>query len=175
MRPLVQVTSEWLNYPINHFEKSDEIQDFLRNQWVGLLERYLTEEHRSKNIYDINISISKLEKTTNRLEEMIEFILSMIGKPEAKKILINNEKKKEKEEFIVSEFLNSNFARYLERYLDISNLDNIFILIEKNGSLDDFLAEFPMPENEKKYLTDYKGSHDTYHSIRSAILNSEIK
>ncbi len=58
------------NNPISNFESSQDIIEYLREQWAGLFQRFLMEETRKK---EINI-FKEIKSSVNVLEQLIEYL-----------------------------------------------------------------------------------------------------
>lgn len=58
------------NNPIKAFESSEEITNFLKEQWAGLFQRFLQEQRRIK---EINL-IQGIENTSNSLNQLFNYL-----------------------------------------------------------------------------------------------------
>lgn len=61
------------NNVIKEFETADEIVNYLREQWAGLLKQFLLDEERTQNA----VVLKDIEKTARTLRELVDYLQSV--------------------------------------------------------------------------------------------------
>lgn len=81
------------NNVIHSFETAQDIIQFLREQWSGLLKDLLVQEHNRKEVESISNKVNELNEVANTLQTYLENVLQSVNK-ESSTELISKEKER---------------------------------------------------------------------------------
>jgi len=137
------IMSKPRNNPIKSFDKFDEIENWLKDQWAGLFKDLITRKVNQNQIRNLTSEISELQDINKTLKNYLEEILRSNKD-------LNSEQVIEKEE---KRLTDSQINRIIEKntwFNQCHRLNNIpkdvFLnSIKESNNLDEYLATFPIP------------------------------
>ncbi|MGB5885463.1 MAG: DUF4062 domain-containing protein [Acinetobacter venetianus] len=133
------------NNPIFSFEKYNEIEEWLREQWAGLFKDFLTKRGNLKNFESLQNQIQNLENLSDTFKNYLETLLKESNGKD-KDNLINKENEKLKLAKFKQNFSTNNDFNFLlettnfddkkikeiyEVFKDSKNIDDLFENLEK--------------------------------------------
>jgi hypothetical protein len=108
------------NNPVFNFEKTDQIEAWLREQWAGLFRELLRTRSQQKQLSTLNTQISELRSVNDTLKKYLEEVLSKIIPDENEsKTLIEGQEKKLLDAKIDFELEMNEYYNYLTSELTI--------------------------------------------------------
>ncbi|MBU3105151.1 hypothetical protein [Clostridium gasigenes] len=159
-----ELEGKFLNNVIFSFERFEDIEILLREQWAGLFSNYLSFLRNKQDEAEIINSISKLEMVTEQMNKMINEV--------GKKILNGDDEYTN----IISEQRNKFFKYYATEMIKNFNVNsNTFYNFDESIEIANFLLSNYL-EKDKDNITEDKKSK--YCSIKKEFitkLNDEIK
>jgi hypothetical protein len=139
-----EILSKPRNNPIQPFDKFEQIEKWLKEQWAGQYRELLNKRSQQNQIRTLSAEISGLQEVNKTLKTYLEAVLSTI-KPEESSHLIESEKKR-LEDVSVRIALEENpwITHCISRY-NLS-FDNVVDLIIKSKSFGNFCVQLPSDE-----------------------------
>lgn len=109
-----EILSKPRNNPIQTFEKFEEIEDWLREQWAGLFRELLRRQTQQQQLSSLSQQVVQLKEINETLKKYLEAVLRGMGTKENSALIASEEKRLSEVEQI--ERIRSNpFIRYLAR------------------------------------------------------------
>jgi hypothetical protein len=125
------------NY-IKAFEKYEDIEDWLIDQWAGLLYDYLSNKKRNTEIKAMDAKIEELSVVVNALKEYSEALLSKMAPKESQELIV-----REKQKVILAKFINEPLINFIIRVAERrSNVDSTRLYSDfmRSNNYDEFLT-----------------------------------
>ncbi|MFT8863173.1 MAG: DUF4062 domain-containing protein, partial [Acetobacter fabarum] len=95
-----EILSLKINNPVFSFNHTQEIYDWLREQWCGIFKDLLQNSTSDSKIKDLQTEIKNLNQVTNSLKEYLEVIIGKVDSSNAKKIITEENQKISKEKMV---------------------------------------------------------------------------
>ncbi|MHA3059248.1 DUF4062 domain-containing protein [Acinetobacter sp. ANC 4636] len=155
------------NNPIFSFEKYNEIEDWLREQWAGLFKNFLIKQGNSKKLDSLQNQIKHLEALNSTLKIYLETLM-LDNNADQKQDIIKQENKKIIGLSNLDKLKSNNFFRYLSDEINFTD-KNIIQFIEalsKSTSISEFLSslkndtDIQISEEEYNLLMKFTNSKD---------------
>ena len=162
------ILSKPRNNPIKTFEKFDEIENWLKEQWAGLFRELLNRKMQQNQIKTLATEVEELQEINKTLKTYIEAILKTV-KPESEK-LIADEDKRLSDVTLKKELENNNWFLQAKNYYNI-NFDDFFNILSNSTSFDNFIESLPAEhkENAKTNLLKYEEAKDDFNEARELL------
>lgn len=153
------------NNPIFSFEKYNEIEDWLKEQWAGLFKNFLIRQGNSKKLDSLQSQIKHLETLNSTLKIYLETLM-LDNNADQKQNIIKQENKKITELSNLDKLKSNNFFKYIFDEIDFTD-ENIIQFIEtltKSTSIPDFISSLKnnsnlqIPERKYNYLIELNNS-----------------
>ncbi|ULQ55069.1 DUF4062 domain-containing protein [Flavihumibacter rivuli] len=137
-----QILNQPRNNPIHTFERHQEIEAWLKEQWSGLFRDLLKRRSDKNQISSLSKQVSDLAEINTTLKRYLEEVVSKVSEVDAAKI-IKEEDKRLKDKKKSNEFFADLIVNNLLSYDDISkeNLENLYI---ESKSLEDFASRLEL-------------------------------
>lgn len=145
------------NNPIFSFEKYNEIEDWLKEQWAGLFKNFLIKQGNSKKLDSLQSQIKNLETLNSTLKIYLETLM-LDNNANQKQNIIEQENKKITKLTNLDKLKSNNFFRYLFHEVDVTDETIIeFIeILSRSVNIIDFIEslyknnKFNIPEGKYK-------------------------
>lgn len=149
------------NNPIFSFEKYNEIEDWLKEQWAGLFKNFLIKQGNSKKLDSLQSQIKHLETLNSTLKIYLETLM-LDNNADQKQNIIKQENKKITELSNLDKLKSNNFFRYMSNKNKIDFTDETIMqfieVLSKSTSISDFI-------NSLKDDTNFKISEEKYNFL----------
>jgi len=134
---LDEILSRPRNNPVHTFEKLEDIQGWLREQWAGLFRELLRRQSQQQQLAGLTLQIAELKEVNETLKTYLEAVMKGAGREETSKLIASEEQRLE--EVRRQEQLRANpFARYAEKDLQLP-FDVFYRAVATSNNLDEFL------------------------------------
>lgn len=122
------------NNPISVFDKSSQIEAWLREQWAGLFREFLKNRSQHKQLNNLNDQIAELKIVNATLKNYLEAMLKSVAPKESLK-LIETETHRVEDAIIQQRLKNNPWFKYISRSLNIddSTARSIILTAESFG------------------------------------------
>jgi tRNA nucleotidyltransferase/poly(A) polymerase len=152
-RFIEEIHKQFSNNIICEFEKFEDIENWLKNQWAGLFYEYLTSKKQMSEIGSLSEKISDLGDVSNTLKNYLEKILEVSNSKDAKKIISKEKERLQKirDSKIKSNILDSPMMKYMHQHTELDEND-IFEVFCKTNNLREFLQELGVEKKEMDYV-----------------------
>lgn len=137
------------NNPIHTFEKHQEIEIWLKEQWAGLFKDMLSKKTDKNQIASLSKQVTELAEINTTLKRYLEEVVSKVSEDDAVRI-IKDEDKRLKETKIDMEFQDTDIV------LELMHMNNLSLqqakdVIRSVNTLDDFAKELERIGGKKFY------------------------
>jgi len=163
------VLSKPRNNPIKSFEKFDEIEGWLKDQWSGLFKDLLGKRTNQNQIRNLASEINQLQEVNKTLKKYLEEILKATSNSSSDQVI------KEEDQRLSEQFIKLNI-KLNNWFLQCSNLydlpyEEIVKDIREAKSLNDYISKFPPPhrENAESILMTTPEAVEDLNNIRSIL------
>lgn len=111
---LDEILSRPRNNPVHTFEKLEDIESWLRDQWAGLFRELLRRQSQQQQLTGLSLQVSELKEVNETLKTYLEAVMKGVGKEETSRLIETEEQRLE--EIRSQEQLRANrFAQYIEK------------------------------------------------------------
>jgi hypothetical protein len=121
------------NNPIHQFDKSQEIENWLKKQWAGLFRNLIAQKSQHEEIKSLASQVETLSNLNKTLKNYLEDIISKISKVDEDKDIIKEEQERINEFNLLKEFEKFELISDLKGY-NVSPTE-AFSLYKKSGTL----------------------------------------
>jgi len=150
------------NNPIFPFEKYNEIEEWLRDQWAGLFKDFLSKHGNLKKFESLQKQIQNLENLNDTFKNYLETLLKENTSESTSNLILEENKKLRLFRFKKSFESNEIFMHILKTTdLDIETLNKILETLEATNNIDDFF--------EKLYKLDIPFDYNRKEDLQNAI------
>ncbi len=126
------------NNPVHTFERFEEIQSWLRDQWAGFFRELLRRQSQQQQLTGLTTQVAELKEVNETLKTYLEAVMKGVGQEETSKLIESEERRLE--EVRRQERLRANkFVRYMERTHGIE-FDAFYKILEAATSVEDLAA-----------------------------------
>lgn len=130
------ILSKPRNNPIQTFEKFEDIETWLREQWAGLFRELLRRQSQQQQLSGLTQQVADLKETNETLKKYLEAVMIGSGKDKNSK-LIESEEKRLEEVRRIDKLRSNDLIKYISRSYKI-DFENIVKAIEKCTDLETF-------------------------------------
>jgi hypothetical protein len=102
------------NNPVQSFEKFDEIESWLRDQWAGLFREMLRRQSQQLQMSGLTAQVAELKETNETLRRYLEAVMTGASTKESTE-LIESEEKRLEEVRLMEKFRVNPWVRYITR------------------------------------------------------------
>lgn len=81
------------NNPIQTFEKFEEVQNWLREQWAGLFRELLRRQSQQQQLSGLSTQVGELKATNETLKKYLEAVMLGVGRSESSKLIQSEEER----------------------------------------------------------------------------------
>lgn len=81
------------NNPVQPFEKFEDIESWLREQWAGLFRELLRRQSQQQQLIGLSQQVLQLKETNETLKKYLEALMRGVGKQETSKLIASEEKR----------------------------------------------------------------------------------
>jgi len=149
------ILSQPRNNPVHQFDRYNDIESWLKEQWAGLFRELLNQRSKQTQLASLSSQVSTLGEVNRTLKRYLEEVISKVSPDESAKLIEDESKRLNQAKQL--ELLKSNdLFRFLNKQLGMSIEDFRDTLI-KTKSLKDFL------DNIK---SDSKAENSTYLALK---------
>ena len=130
------------NNPIFSFEKYNEIEEWLRDQWAGLFKDFLLKRGNLKKFESLQKQIQNLENLNNTFKNYLETLLKESTSESTSDLILEENKKLRLFRFKKAFESNEIFMHILKTTdLDIENINKILETLETTNNINDFFEQ----------------------------------
>jgi cell division protein FtsB len=102
------------NNPIQSFEKFEEIESWLRDQWAGLFREMLRRQSQQQQMAGLTAQVAELKETNETLRRYLEAVMTGASTKESTE-LIESEEKRLEEVRLIEKFRVNPWVRFITR------------------------------------------------------------
>lgn len=102
------------NNPVQSFEKFDEVESWLRDQWAGLFREMLRRQSQQQQMTGLTVQVAELKETNETLRRYLEAVMTG-ATPKESTELIESEEKRLEEIRMMDKFRLNRWVSYLLR------------------------------------------------------------
>lgn len=150
------------NNPVFSFEKFEQIETWLKEQWAGLFRDILSKRTHQSQIKSLTSEINELKEVNATLKTYLEAVMSGISPDDSSK-LIESEKERLRSFHIRKELENNKWFEHLRFRYNIDFEDFIEIQL-KSKSYDDFL----------RLISENFGGKEIENELRNILIREEV-
>jgi RNA processing factor Prp31 len=169
------ILSKPRNNPIQTFDKFDEIENWLKEQWAGLFRELLNRKSQQNQIRTLTTEVGELQEINKTLKTYLEVVLKTV-KPESDQ-LIATEEKRLSDATIRKDLEKNPWFDHLLHFYKIKFPEAIK-LFTKAKSYDDFISLLPNKENQhdaRKILLEYEDARKDFNEARRLLGLTQFK
>jgi len=126
------------NNPIHTFDRYDDIQQWLREQWSGLFRDLLMRQAQQAPLSNLAAQVNELKEVTNTLKTYMETIMKAPGDTELQKVIVEQDARL-REALTRDRTERNQFVRYALNVLNIP-VDDIVPIVTESASLLEILS-----------------------------------
>lgn len=149
------------NNPIHTFEKFEEIEYWLREQWAGLFRELLRRQSQQKQLTGLSQQVVDLKETNETLKKYLEALMRGVGKQETDK-LIESEERRLDEFRRLEELRKNHWVDHVSGRVGVS-ADSIVELVRSAVGFEDFARRVAdlssSPSATYRYILDTLAEH----------------
>jgi len=135
---LDEILSRPRNNPVHTFEKLEDIEGWLREQWAGLFRELLRRQSQQQQLTGLTSQVAELKEVNETLKTYLEAVMKGAGKEETSRLIATEEQRLE--EVRRQEQLRGNdFSGYIEKDEKVP-FEMYFRAIVAAKTLDEFIA-----------------------------------
>lgn len=124
------------NNPVQTFEKFEDIEVWLREQWAGLFRELLRRQSQQQQLLGLTAQVSELKEVNETLKKYLEAVMTGVGKEASSKLI--HEEQQRLEEIRRQERLRANqWARFVMKNYDV-DFDSFVNAISSASSFEEF-------------------------------------
>jgi hypothetical protein len=126
------------NNPVHSFEKFEDIENWLREQWSGLFQELLRRQSDQLQLSSLTTQVAELKALNETLRKYLEAVMTGADKPTKTKLIESEERRLEKRQF---ERLRSN--RWIEYIVtDINpDFDEVHKITQESTDIESYLSQ----------------------------------
>lgn len=137
------------NNPIQTFEKFEDIESWLRDQWAGLFRELLRRQSQQQQLAGLTTQVADLKETNETLKKYLEAVMKGSGRQENSRLIESEEKRLE--EVRRTEKLRANtWIRHSISHFGVS-FEEVVNAISKCTSLESYAELLTFPERDSKF------------------------
>jgi len=170
-----EILSKPRNNPIQTFDKFDEIENWLKEQWAGLFRELLNRKSQQNQIRTLTTEVGELQEINKTLKTYLEVVLKTV-KPESDQ-LIAKEDKRLSDATIKKELEANPWFEYVLRMYRLKFSEAVSIFT-KAKSFDEFISLLPAEEDQndaKEILVKYEDARRDFNEARRILGLSNFK
>ena len=130
------ILSKPRNNPVHTFEKFEDIQWWLREQWAGLFRELLRRQSQQQQLSSLSAQILQLKETNETLKKYLEAVMQGAGKQEASRLIEREEERLKRVERLAKAKKND-WVQHVIR-LSGARLEEVCSAIANANSFEDF-------------------------------------
>ncbi|TQI71128.1 uncharacterized protein DUF4062 [Gramella sp. Hel_I_59] len=146
-----EILSKPRNNPIHHFEKFEQIEKWLKEQWAGSFKELLSTKVRQNEIKTLSTEISELQEINKTLKTYLEAVLSG-SSPDNSSKLIESEKKRLEDATIRLELKNNKWFKFINTETGIE-IDEFIEMMIKSKTWSQFMKQ--IKDDDRKQYVDF--------------------
>jgi hypothetical protein len=100
------------NNPVQSFEKFDEVESWLRDQWAGLFREMLRRQSQQQQMIGLTAQVAELKETNETLRRYLEAVMTGATAKESTE-LIESEEKRLEEVRMMEKFRSNTWVRFI--------------------------------------------------------------
>jgi len=169
------ILSQKRNNQVCEFDKFDDICNWLRDQWAGLLAEYLRQRQDQKTLSNISSKIDELSQVSEALRTYTESLLKEVKPPNYNEIIQSESKKIEnsRKKKIFFEHYFPDLIKELVNTSKANLYDNdIFDAFIQTDDFDEFLVKLGFDEPTIKSIDGICFYSDGYLELKSLLENN---
>lgn len=163
------------NNPIQTFDKFDDVETWLKEQWAGLFRELLNRKSQQNQIRTLTTEVGELQEINKTLKTYLEVVLKTV-KPESEQLIAKEDKrlldatiKKELER-------NAWFFHVLNRYeMAFDDAVNLFNRIKSYDDFIEALSDKKYQDEAREFLSEYDTARKDFNEIRKILGLSTFK
>jgi hypothetical protein len=128
------------NNPVQSFEKFEEIESWLRDQWAGLFREMLRRQSQQQQMTGLTAQVAELKETNETLRRYLEAVMTGISTKESTE-LIESEEKRLEEVRLVERFRMNPWVRYMTRNSSSLAVEEVLAATRAASSLKEYLDQ----------------------------------
>lgn len=86
-----EILSKPRNNPVQSFEKFEEIELWLREQWAGLFRELLRRQSQQQQLTGLSAQVTELKETNETLKKYLEAVMRGVGQQETSQLIASEE------------------------------------------------------------------------------------
>lgn len=165
-----EILSKPRNNPVQHFEKFEQIEQWLRDQWAGLFRELINRKSQQNQIKSLASEISELQEVNKTLRTYLEALLTSV-KPNESNKLIEAESKRLDDISIRKDLERNAWVEHSRRKYNIS-FDELIDTVIRAKSFDGFInlmKSKEVSEDARHVLTAFDDARRDLNEIRKIL------
>jgi hypothetical protein len=136
------------NNPVQPFEKFDEVESWLRDQWAGLFRELLRRQSQQQQMTGLSVRVAELKETNETLRRYLEAVMTGASPKESTQ-LIESEEKRLEEVRMIERFRLNNWVGYiLKSRVSSLAIEEILQATRSASSIDEYFDQVCDPDSE---------------------------
>jgi hypothetical protein len=157
------------NNPVQPFERFEDIDSWLREQWAGLFRELLKRQSQSRQLAGLSEQVSQLKETNETLKKYLEAVMRGAGKQATSKLIRSEEKRLSEVERLAALRRNM-WVRHMAQPPYEINFNTVAAALREATGFEDF-ADIIQRATKEKGADDYYLSTLREHSNARKDLN----
>lgn len=158
------------NNPIHAFEKFEEIEAWLREQWAGFFRELLRRQSQQQQLVGLTTQVGELKAVNETLKKYLEAVMLGVDKDETSK-LIESEEQRLNDIRRVEAAKANDWVRYVARRFDLEPVETIRAVISatsRQDFVDKILRASPRNESAGSLSETLRGSAEARRDLNDA-------
>lgn len=136
-----EILSQPRNNPLKAFERYEDIETWLRDQWAGLFKEFLSRTSSQKQIASLATQVGELAQINQTMKRYLEEVVSKVS-PTTN--LVAEETRRLNDAVIRTKFENNSFVNFIRHQHDIP-VETIQAALEQSADLQSFIDKLGDP------------------------------
>jgi len=157
------------NNPIQTFEKFEEIEFWLREQWAGLFRELLRRQSQQQQLVGLSQQVIQLKETNETLKKYLEAVMRGIGKQKTSKLIKSEEKRLSKIRQLAA-FGHNKWVTYITRMCHSMghriDVESVAVALREASGFEDFADRIRELTKTSLYAEEIRNTLRLYSAAR---------
>jgi hypothetical protein len=137
------------NNPVQSFEKFDEVESWLRDQWAGLFRELLRRQSQQQQMTGLTVQVAELKETNETLRRYLEAVMTGASPKESTELIESEEKRLEEIRMIERFRLNKWVGYILRSGISSLAIEKILKETRSASSIDEYFDHVCDADSER--------------------------
>jgi len=164
------IHKQFHNNLICDFDRFEDIETWLRNQWAGVFYEHLISKKKQDEIVTLSQKIEDLSDVSESLKNYLERILEATDVENAQRLIWQEQKrlKESRETRAMERIMDSTMMRYMCRHSGYDE-DRVLEIFSESATLAEFLDNLQINEKEQEYFLSEPLAHQEFSKYKSLL------